>query len=123
MRVCFHGLILGHVTRAVITPDHRHQRTVAGDELQRADRRRQAGEHVGHGVIVRNLSNSSRFMHAGSNLTGDDGRRESGGRGEIRTHVPELPDHPISSRRRYDRFGTRPRELWKIRAALEGRVF
>ena len=33
----------------------------------------------------------------------------NGGQGEIRTHVPELPDHPISSRRRYDRFGTSPR--------------
>ena len=31
-----------------------------------------------------------------------------GGEGEIRTHVPELPDHPISSRRRYDHFGTSP---------------
>ena len=36
--------------------------------------------------------------------------RINGGEGEIRTHVPELPDHPISSRRRYDRFGTSPRE-------------
>ena len=33
---------------------------------------------------------------------------ESGGEGGIRTHVPELPDHPISSRRRYDHFGTSP---------------
>jgi hypothetical protein len=41
-----------------------------------------------------------------------------GGRGEIRTHVPELPDHPISSRRRYDRFGTRPRVTIQIWAAL-----
>jgi hypothetical protein len=24
--------------------------------------------------------------------------------------VPELPDHPISSRRRYDHFGTSPAE-------------
>ena len=32
----------------------------------------------------------------------------NGGEGEIRTHVPELPDHPISSRRRYDHFGTSP---------------
>jgi hypothetical protein len=32
-----------------------------------------------------------------------------GGEGGIRTHVPVLPDHPISSRRRYDRFGTSPR--------------
>jgi hypothetical protein len=33
---------------------------------------------------------------------------KNGGEGEIRTHVPELPDHPISSRRRYDHFGTSP---------------
>jgi hypothetical protein len=33
-----------------------------------------------------------------------------GGEGGIRTHVPELPDHPISSRRRYDHFGTSPAE-------------
>src|SRR5579862_8606161 len=32
----------------------------------------------------------------------------NGGEGGIRTHVPDLPDHPISSRRRYDRFGTSP---------------
>ncbi len=31
-----------------------------------------------------------------------------GGEGGIRTHVPGLTDHPISSRRRYDRFGTSP---------------
>src|SRR6185312_16808 len=31
-----------------------------------------------------------------------------GGEGGIRTHVPVLPDHPISNRRRYDRFGTSP---------------
>ena len=35
-------------------------------------------------------------------------RSESGGEGEIRTHVPGLTDHPISSRRRYDHFGTSP---------------
>ena len=35
-------------------------------------------------------------------------RKMSGGEGGIRTHVPELPDHPISSRRRYDHFGTSP---------------
>src|SRR5882757_3843623 len=35
----------------------------------------------------------------------------SGGEGGIRTHVPELPDHPISSRRRYDHFGTSPVNL------------
>jgi hypothetical protein len=34
-----------------------------------------------------------------------------GGEGGIRTHVPELPDHPISSRRRYDHFGTSPVNL------------
>ena len=34
----------------------------------------------------------------------------SGGEGGIRTHVPGFPDHPISSRRRYDRFGTSPDE-------------
>ncbi len=31
-----------------------------------------------------------------------------GGEGGIRTRVPVLPDHPISSRRRYDHFGTSP---------------
>ena len=31
-----------------------------------------------------------------------------GGEGGIRTHVPGLTDHPISSRRRYDHFGTSP---------------
>ena len=35
---------------------------------------------------------------------------KTGGEGGIRTHVPELPDHPISSRRRYDHFGTSPVE-------------
>src|SRR5579863_1653402 len=42
-------------------------------------------------------------------MGGDIGLRRIGGEGGIRTHVPELPDHPISSRRRYDRFGTSPR--------------
>src|SRR5277367_3135340 len=37
--------------------------------------------------------------------------KKIGGEGEIRTHVPELPDHPISSRRRYDHFGTSPVNL------------
>jgi hypothetical protein len=32
-----------------------------------------------------------------------------GGRGGSRTHVPVLPDHPISNRRRYDLFGTLPK--------------
>ena len=39
--------------------------------------------------------------------TGKDDKID-GGEGGIRTHVPVLPDHPISSRRRYDRFGTSP---------------
>ena len=34
--------------------------------------------------------------------------RSIGGEGGIRTRVPSFPDHPISSRRRYDRFGTSP---------------
>jgi hypothetical protein len=37
--------------------------------------------------------------------------KRSGGEGGIRTHVPELPDHPISSRRRCDHFGTSPVNL------------
>jgi hypothetical protein len=37
----------------------------------------------------------------------------SGGEGGIRTHVPELPDHPISSRRRYDHFGTSPKSRFE----------
>ena len=32
-----------------------------------------------------------------------------GGEEGIRTLVPDFSDHPISSRRRYDRFGTSPR--------------
>jgi hypothetical protein len=39
----------------------------------------------------------------------------NGGEGGIRTHVPELPDHPISSRRRYDHFGTSPLDLFPAR--------
>ena len=39
----------------------------------------------------------------------------NGGEGGIRTHVPELPDHPISSRRRYDHFGTSPFNLNQTR--------
>ncbi len=31
-----------------------------------------------------------------------------GGEGGIRTHVPGLPDHLISSQRRYGHFGTSP---------------
>ena len=33
---------------------------------------------------------------------------ENGGEEGIRTLVPGFPDHPISSRRRYDHFGTSP---------------
>ena len=69
--------------------------------------------------------------HAVASLIGDKSRAAttegpedksffSGGEGGIRTHVPELPDHPISSRRRYDRFGTCPREIFKIRATPRG---
>src|SRR6185295_15708628 len=58
-----------------------------------------------------------------SNPTCMERGSRNGGEGEIRTHVPELPDHPISSRRRYDRFGTSPRakntHSW-IRAARSG---
>src|SRR6185503_10557404 len=68
-------------------------------------------------------SNSTFSSHVSSNLTCDDRGNRNGGEGEIRTHVPELPDHPISSRRRYDRFGTSPRakntHSW-IRAARSG---
>ncbi len=42
----------------------------------------------------------------------------TGGEGGIRTHVPELPDHPISSRRRYDHFGTSPFDLRSARVDL-----
>ena len=63
-------------------------------------------------------------MHVSSNLTCVDIGNRNGGEGEIRTHVPELPDHPISSRRRYDRFGTSPRETltstFEIRAVPRG---
>ena len=38
----------------------------------------------------------------------------SGGEGGIRTHVGRLCPHPISSRRRYDRFGTSPRAAYSI---------
>ena len=34
--------------------------------------------------------------------------RLNGGEGGIRTRVPGVPDHLISSQRRYDRFGTSP---------------
>jgi len=47
---------------------------------------------------------------AGRRVEPSTGKDEEidGGEGGIRTHVPVLPDHPISSRRRYDRFGTSP---------------
>src|SRR5262245_46068770 len=53
------------------------------------------------------LSNSG-SSHAREFESHEVQRKINGGQGEIRTHVPELPDHPISSRRRYDRFGTCP---------------
>jgi hypothetical protein len=73
------------------------------------------------------VPNSSRFMHESSNSTLAQ-RKRNGGEGEIRTHVPELPDHPISSRRRYDRFGTSPRldletDTFKLGPSFAGRVF
>jgi hypothetical protein len=36
--------------------------------------------------------------------------------------VPELPDHPISSRRRYDHFGTSPvnLKLWRVYLRFPG---
>ena len=43
-------------------------------------------------------------------------KENDGGEGGIRTHVPVLPDHPISSRRRYDRFGTSPADSTAILA-------
>ena len=45
-------------------------------------------------------------------------RATHGGEGGIRTHVPELPDHPISSRRRYDHFGTSPAEQFRAERRL-----
>src|ERR1700734_3483458 len=45
-----------------------------------------------------------------------------GGEGGIRTHVPELPDHPISSRRRYDTFGTPPAEQFRADLICQRRV-
>ncbi len=47
---------------------------------------------------------------------------EAGGEGGIRTHVPVLPDHPISSRRRYDRFGTSPVSLRSRRRQERPRI-
>ena len=42
--------------------------------------------------------------------------RKYGGEGGIRTHVEAYAPHPISSRRRYDRFGTSP-GLFKLASA------
>src|SRR3954467_14111561 len=59
------------------------------------------------------------LSHVSSNLTREDSGDSNGGEGEIRTHVPELPDHPISSRRRYDRFGTSPHAMnWTTTFAI-----
>ena len=52
-------------------------------------------------------------------LSPESDSEKSGGEGGIRTHVPELPDHPISSRRRYDRFGTSPVNLKFLRNLLK----
>ena len=53
---------------------------------------------------VDRVINTERNLHLSFRTHG----LQNGGEGEIRTHVPELPDHPISSRRRYDHFGTSP---------------
>ena len=45
-----------------------------------------------------------------------------GGEGGIRTHVPGLTDHPISSRRRYDHFGTSPEPVILTDMAQPGTV-
>ena len=53
------------------------------------------------------------------------GEENDGGEGGIRTHVPVLPDHPISSRRRYDRFGTSPslpKIPWRRLIMVNGRA-
>jgi hypothetical protein len=97
---------------------------------------RRAGIRVSGGLVDKwphvqlrfaEVPNSSRFTHVSSNLTLGQ-RKRNGGEGEIRTHVPELPDHPISSRRRYDRFGTSPRldletDTFKLGPSFAGRVF
>jgi integrase len=51
-------------------------------------------------------------------VTNGNDDKNDGGEGGIRTHVPVLPDHPISSRRRYDRFGTSPARPKPSNAAL-----
>ncbi len=57
------------------------------------------------------FGSSSASRKPGGDLSPENASEKSGGEGGIRTHVPELPDHPISSRRRYDHFGTSPVNL------------
>ena len=80
--------------------DRRSSRALARDQIRCANL---------SNFALQSCRTRARFTHVSSNLTCASGERNSGGQGEIRTHVPELPDHPISSRRRYDRFGTSPR--------------
>jgi hypothetical protein len=54
------------------------------------------------------FDSSSASRKQWGDLSPESDSEKSGGEGGIRTHVPELPDHPISSRRRYDHFGTSP---------------
>ena len=74
---------------------------------------REIGEHFPSGSpqsthsLGRRFAGNSASSRAGGKLRIEKSE-ESGGEGGIRTHVPELPDHPISSRRRYDHFGTSP---------------
>ena len=51
-------------------------------------------------LIVRNYSARPERINKSGRLRG--------GEGGIRTHVPGLPDHLISSQRRYGHFGTSP---------------
>jgi hypothetical protein len=70
----------------------------------RNERERQRGDHRQTITNPPICSGSRDFANLSVDLP-------SGGEGGIRTHVPELPDHPISSRRRYDHFGTSPINL------------
>ncbi len=54
------------------------------------------------------FGNCAQFWNNEDVPRNDSVLQANGGEGGIRTHVPELPDHPISSRRRYDHFGTSP---------------
>ena len=86
--------------RLLAAGDRRSSRAAARDQIRNANL---------SGLALQ--SRRTRLsMHVSSNLTCDGSWNRNGGEGEIRTHVPELPDHPISSRRRYDRFGTSPLE-------------